>query len=113
MENRWRNRMAGSERAKQFLPFDALRGFREELKDREQVFEPKRELSEEQMEEIDRKLRQIGKGDVVTIEYYREGNYEYATGTVTAIDKENEKIMLVRGEIPFQDIADIQCSRFE
>ena len=46
--------MSNVDRAKQFLPFDALKGLREELEAREEKMSrvPKHSHSEEQMEEI-------------------------------------------------------------
>ena len=38
-------RMDRADRAKQFMPFDALKGFREALKEKEKVTVPKIELS--------------------------------------------------------------------
>jgi len=40
-------------RAKQFLPFDALKGFQEALREKEREFEEKRELSEESLKVLD------------------------------------------------------------
>lgn len=60
-------KMDRANRAKQFMPFDALKGFREALEEKERIVEPKRELSEEQKEEPDFKLRQICKNNITTL----------------------------------------------
>ena len=48
-------------RAKQFLPFDALKGFQEALREKEIEYEEKRELSEEVLIELNNKFNQIEK----------------------------------------------------
>ena len=49
--------MPREERAKQFMPFAALRGYEIALKEREKIVVPKMELSEDMREELDRKFR--------------------------------------------------------
>ena len=44
MRTRWRGHMEQAERAKQFMPFSALKGLREQLKEAETVKETRREL---------------------------------------------------------------------
>lgn len=61
-----RGRMNREDRAKQFMPFAALKGYPEALRKKEKIVVPKIELPEEYQEELDRKLRQIKKNDVVT-----------------------------------------------
>ncbi len=48
--------MDAGRRAKIFAPFDALEGFDEAVADREVLYEFRRELSEEEKEELDRRL---------------------------------------------------------
>ena len=44
--------MPASRRAKQFMPFDALRGLKEAIAAKEKRLEPRRELSEYMKEQI-------------------------------------------------------------
>ena len=55
------SKMNREERAKQFMPFAALKGYPEALRKKEKVVVPKKELSEEYQEELERKLRQVYK----------------------------------------------------
>lgn len=96
--------MDRSDRAKQFMPFDALKGFREALKERERVVVPKRVLSEEQLEELDRKFSMVKKGDVVTVEYYLNGEYVMMTGKVTDVDGMDKSIKIADLKIDVGDI---------
>lgn len=59
-----------ADRAKLFLPFDALKGFREALAEKERIVVPKTELSEDRKEELDRLLHQIKPGDIITVVYF-------------------------------------------
>lgn len=100
-------KMDRENRAKQFMPFDALKGFREALEEREKVVVAKRELSEEQKEELDFKLRQIHKMDMITVEYFHEGEYVQVTGVVTRIDETSRLLKIVNTKIAFEDIVNM------
>ena len=101
-------KMDRSNRAKQFMPFDALKGFREALAEKERIIVPKRELSEEQKAELDYKLHQIHKMDIITVEYFQNGEYVQVTGVVSRIDETSRILKIVNTKIPFEDIADLQ-----
>lgn len=60
-------KMSREERAKQFMPFGALKGYPEALARREKKPLPRRELSEESLEELNRRLRQLTLGDWVEV----------------------------------------------
>ena len=87
-------KMPVSQRAKQFMPFDALPGFRDALKRKE--FEmgltTKKSLSEEAEESINDTLESLKPDDLVRVTYFREedcfdgGAYVSAEGRVTRID---------------------------
>lgn len=105
-------KMDRGNRAKQFMPFDALKGFREALRDKERIIVPKRELSEEQKKELDYKLHQIHKMDIVTVEYFQNGEYVQVTGVVSRIDENSRVLKIVNTKIPFDDISDLQGDIF-
>ena len=56
MESKPRHKMPIEDRAKQFMPFAALRGLPDALAAKEKVTAPQVELSEETAEEPDRKI---------------------------------------------------------
>ena len=85
------NRIA---RAKQFLPFDALKGLKEALKEKEIEYEEKRELSEESLTELDNIFNRIEIGDNITIKYYKSRRYNEIKGRVTKIDFIKKKIQI-------------------
>lgn len=81
-------------RAKQFLPFDALKGFSEALREKEIEYEEKRDLSEESLIELNDKFNQIEKGDYIKTKYYKNGRYIEIIGIVTNIDYMKKKIQI-------------------
>ena len=77
------NRVA---RAKQFLPFDALKGLQEALREKEIEYEEKKDLSEDTLNELNNKFNQIDNGSFVKITFYK--------GRVTNIDYIKKKIQI-------------------
>lgn len=100
-------------RAKQFMPFDALKGLRAALAEKERMIVEKRELSEEQKEELDRKLKQIEKQDIITVEFFDKGEYVKVTGVVSGLDLSGRVIKIVNQKIPFDVISDLQGEKLE
>ena len=94
-------------RAKQFMPFDALKGFREALADKERPIVPKKELSEERKAELDSKLRKIHQLDTITAEYFQDGAYLQVTGEVSGIDEISRVLKIAGMGIPIDDISDL------
>lgn len=97
-------------RAKQFMPFAALRGYEEALRKRERVVVPKAEMSEEKAEEINRILLQIRPRDMITVVYFREGTYLEATGMVAVLDPDLRILKIAGTEISFDDIFSVRFS---
>lgn len=108
-----RVKMDRQERAKQFIPFDALKGFRELLKEKEKVIVPKVELSEEAGEELDRKLRAVKRNDVVTVIYFQKGEYLKVTGMVARLDMTARVLQIVNTKIAFEDIYKIEGEKLQ
>ena len=85
------NRVA---RAKQFLPFDALKGLQEALREKEIEYEEKKDLSEDTLNELNNKFNQIDNGSFVKITFYKNGKYSEIKGRVTNIDYIKKKIQI-------------------
>lgn len=81
-------------RAKQFLPFDALKGLQEALREKEIQYEDRKELSEETLTNLDKKFNRIEIGNIITIKYYKNRRYSEMNGTVTKIDFIKKKIQI-------------------
>ena len=107
-----REKMDRQNRAKQFMPFDALKGLRDALAEKERVIVPKRDLSEEEKEELGRKLRRVQKKDMITVEFFQSGEYVKVTGMVARIDETSRILEIVNKRISFDDISDLQGEIF-
>lgn len=94
-------------RAKQFAPFDALKGFQEALRKKEKMPIPRKELADEKAEEINEKLKQLTTGKLITVVYYNDGEYIQLTGTIIKIEKNKRYLQMAETIIPIDDISDI------
>jgi len=121
-----------SKRAKIFAPFDALRGFSAAIIAKDALYEPKRDLSEQDMETLNRKLStlseltrnsRVARENHVTVsvthflpcndrdnEAYRiRGSYETATGICMNVDPVLRRLTFSDGrKISFDDILSIE-----
>ena len=88
--------MTPQERAKIFMPFDALKGLQEALRDREERYsrEEKREISEERVEQISRVLQKLKPGMKVEIRYYCAFHEVKKIGIVSGIDPKGNPIVI-------------------
>lgn len=102
------NKMSRADRAKQFMPFAALKGYPEALRKKEKQVVPKIELSEEYREELDRKLRQVRKNEMITVIYFCQNEYLKVTGIVSRIDEIVRILKIVNTKISFEDVYDIE-----
>ncbi len=107
MAEKTRPKMPISHRAKQFAPFAALKGFEDAIKEKEQIFEPQVELSEEMADELDFMLSQLKKGKKITATYYCDGKYIEYTGLFEKIDLISKVLFIDDTNIPIEDISNI------
>ena len=77
-----REKMPLSMRAKQFLPFDAVKGLRQALRLKEYEMESvsKGRLEEEEAKTISTLLASLSGGEVVEAKYFRDGHYLFVEG---------------------------------
>ncbi len=108
MATKAREKMPREERAKQFMPFAALRGLDEALAAVEKIIVPKKELSEEMLNELDEVMHQVKKGDMVTVVYYQKGEYIKTKGMVARIDENARILQVVNTKINFDDLLEIE-----
>lgn len=103
----YRVKMQREYRAKQFMPFAALRGYPEALRRQEEIATPQAELPEERQEELDFKLRQIKENDLITVIYFNGFRYLKQTGMLTKKDVAGRVLQVGNSRIGFDDIYDI------
>lgn len=101
------------QRAHIFSAFDALKGFREMLKEKERVVVSKRMLSEDDLEVLNQKVHAIEKGMMITLIYFDNGDYVQRTGRVVKVNFDEQYIQIIKSKIPFKSIVDIQADELE
>ena len=96
-------------RAKQFAMFDALKGLTEAIADKERCCDPRRELSEERMAELDMLISSLQVGITVNITYYcsYSNRYKRMIGIVNKKDFFWKQLLVEGIVIDFCDIYDI------
>lgn len=96
-----------NKRAKQFMPFAPLKGFKEALREKEKVIVPKRILTSDDIDNLNYKFPQLKKGMIVKVVYYSDGNYIELEGMVSKIDNYNKILTIVKTKIFYNEILDI------
>lgn len=96
-----------NERAAQFAPFAALRGYSDVTEERRRITEPKRELSEDEEALLSERLNALSRRMIVTVTYYRNGQYVTVTGTVTEWEPVFRRLSVDGAFIPMEDIFEI------
>ncbi len=101
-----------SDRANQFLPFDSLKGLEAALREKEEIYEEKRDLSEEVMEEISNTINELDSGDSIIVKYYKNRKYQDFVGFFIKVDSIRRKIKVRKdneiSEISIKEISNIQ-----
>lgn len=100
--------MSREERAKQFMPFAALKGYPAALREKEKIIVPKVEFSEDYQEILNFKLSQVRQGDMITAIYFHQGEYLKKTGMVSRMDETARVLKIVNTKIAFDDLYDIE-----
>lgn len=103
-----RAKMPRKDRAKQFAPFDALKGLQDALRLKEYEHERglKGDIQEEKIAEISKTLLEIQKNEMVKLTYFFDGYYKEITGKAK-VDILNQEIKVDNIKVNFNDIFDI------
>lgn len=96
-----------AQRAQIFQSFDALKGFREILKEQEKIVVPKKILSEDDLAELDYKVHQIKVGMMVKVTYYDNDQYIQIEGKVSKINLDTKMIQIVKIKQDLKNVIDI------
>ena len=104
--------MTREERARQFMPFDAMKGLRDALKEREEQHERVRrhDIPEMQKAANSGELSRIEKGMTVEIHCYRHFHDISFEGKVDDIDMSMKYIVVDEEKILFEDIYSIRIT---
>ena len=104
-----RPRMPLSERAKIFIPFNPLRGFREALRERERIVEEQAELPEDRLAELDRALGSLALGDEVALTYVSGGDRHKIRGPYGGVLALTGEIAVGKERVALADVIDMDC----
>lgn len=108
MANKVRPKMSVENRAKQFMPFAALRGLPEALALKEKIVVEKVELTEDMAAELDWNMHNLEVGKIVTAVYFCKDEYIKKTGMLSKIDKEARILQIVETKIHFDDLLKLE-----
>ena len=75
------------DRAIQFLPFNSLEGYYQMLDEATIIKEEKKELTEDELNDLNEKMKIIKEKMIVKIRYYYIDGYKDIIGMVSFIDK--------------------------
>lgn len=100
--------MSNNNRAKIFMPFDALKGFKEAIKEKERIVVEKKEMTEDLYEELNLEFKKIKKGSIVKVIYYSKDEYIEYTGMVSEVNESARYIKVVKEKISLDDILSIK-----
>ncbi len=98
--------MVRAERAKQFAPFDALRGLREALerKELEHERQEKRARTDEETEALERVLPLLTRGKRARALFFEGGFYLEARGVIEDVDLVHRTLRIGDGVLSFDDL---------
>ena len=100
--------MPRASRASQFMPFAALKGYEEALKEQEKIIVPKVELSEDALEYLDYQIKLLTVGTMVDITYYEDENYIKKSGIISKINRDARFLTVVTTDISFDNIKELR-----
>lgn len=96
------------DRARQFSPFAALRGYYELVHERERVVESRQPLSEEEARTLDEAVASLRRGAMVKAVFYEKDAYRTIVGTVSQVDMIYHDLWIVRTRIPFASLCALE-----
>lgn len=91
-------------RAAQFMPFAALTGYYQLVREQERVVEERHRLNEEEAAALSATLVAARRGDRLRVVHYDPNGYLERTGTVEEVDQVDRVLRLSDARIPFDDI---------
>ena len=112
MSKEKREPMPVSERAKQFMPFAAVKGLEEALerKRRERMLVERAVLSQDMEEALKEKMAVLEKGMEISVAYYCAGEYLLLRGRLERMDPVEKQMVVSGASIAFEDIREIRSA---
>ena len=104
-----REKMDHVQRAKQFLPFNSLKGFYDLVLEAEKIKMPRRKITQDEAELINEKIVKLKIGMMVIITYYETDGYVKIQGVISFIDTVYKTIKIVDNVLQIKDIIDVEA----
>ncbi len=107
--------MTREERAKQFAPFDAMKGLSAALRDREErhTRTERRELAEEEIARLSALLSRLRPGMRIRIRFFHAFHELEREGTLTEISAVGQYLSLEEDRIDFENIYEIKITEYD
>ena len=104
-----RAKMDRAERAKQFMPFSALEGLDEVLREENPAVDERVCLGEDAQAELDRRLRTLSPGREICAVFYTNRRYSSLSGTLRKIDPTGQSLMIDDTWVAMDDLLDVRA----
>jgi hypothetical protein len=99
--------VAHPSRARQFMPFAALKGYDALVRQKQEIKEPRQPLTSEEVEQLDATLHSLKKGTFVECTLYKGGHYEKRVGVVTQVDAILHNLWVSGQCFPFETLCQV------
>lgn len=95
-------------RAQMFQSFDALEGFRDIIRAQEKIVVEKRELTEDDCDQLNQTIMQIEKGMMVKVVFYEDGQFVQVEGKVAKINLDTKILQIFKKKIKMNAIFELE-----
>ncbi len=104
----FKSAISDADRARQFIPFMALKGYYELCRQKERRPSARHALTDEESLELSQLVASLARGDMVKVTYYDTDAYVTRQGVVTEVVPQLRFLRIVRQRIDFDDIRVIE-----
>ena len=101
--------MPDRKRAAQFMPFNGLRGYAEQVTAAQIQRAARREITEDRARALNDALLGLARGDSVSIIHFTGNGYACTHTTIVEIDPVYRRLRTEDGIIRFKDLWDVVC----
>lgn len=101
-------KMTRLERAKQFAPFAALRGYYDQIRKQEFIKSEYRERTEEELKNLNLVIMQVKKGDMLKVKYFYEDGFGIITGILSELNMQLKYLKIIKTKIPYNMVFEIE-----
>ncbi len=102
-----REKMPPAHRAKQFMPFAAVKGLGAALAEKETAYAPRIKLAEDAEDDVNRMLSGLFPGSFAQISYYAFDECKTAEGEILYIDTIKRRLGINGENVNFSDIISV------